>query len=47
MSKGMMGPVPLDAQGASITFENITSTFAHGLPVEYELLLRYLQRQPR
>ena len=46
-SSGTRFSASLVSELECVTFENITSTFAHGLPVEYELLLRYLQRQPR
>jgi hypothetical protein len=47
LSRGAMASMPLDAAGARLPVGAVASTFATGLPVEYELLVRFLQRQPQ
>ena len=47
LSHGAMASMPLDAAGARLPVGTVASTFATGLPVEYELLVRFLQRQPQ
>jgi hypothetical protein len=45
LSRGAMASLPLDAAGARLPVEGVAGTFAEGLPVEYELLVRFLKRQ--
>ena len=45
LSHGAMASLPLDRDGKRIPQERLADTYATGLPVEFELLLRFLSRQ--
>ena len=45
LSRGAIGSLPIDARGERIAASAVPSTLATGLPVEYELLMRFLRRQ--
>jgi len=45
LSRGMMASLPQTASGARIRAAELATTYATGLPVEYEMMMKFLIRQ--